>query len=306
MIHPKWNNPEFIVESDTPWRAQYRALQSWYRETVLGVPAGLDAQGVQRGNLLPRELSAIEPWSNFLTPEIAEYVEARVPVVREAGGTLDKDRLTRNLLSSMPLCFNIFGYLRVYPVSAARVFSKVLGLDIAFLENIEVEWTPRGDHPLQDRTAFDAFVEYRTRKGTRGFLGVETKYTEPFSQKEYAPDIYREITESPASGFRKDATSRLKGIGTNQLWRNALLAVSVRSSGSYAFGHVLVMAPDGDPDVSKALDGICAELVEPSSLVLFTTLQTFIAAAETEPLLKQWAQAFRHRYLDLDQMDRQA
>lgn len=281
MIHPKWNHPDFVVHSDTPWRKKYRALQSWYRETVLGVPAGLDSDGVLRGNLLPRELAETKPWLNFLTPEIAEYVEARMPVVRAAGGSLDEDRLTRNLLSSMPLCFNIFGYLRVYPVSAARVFSKVLGLDIAFLESIEVEWTPEGDHPLGDRTAFDAFVKYRTRTGDRGFLGVETKYTEPFSQKEYASDIYRKITESPASGFRKGAVSRLKGVETNQLWRNALLAVSVRSSGSYAIGHFLVMAPEGDAEVRKALDGISAELIKPNTLVLSVSLETFIKEAES-------------------------
>jgi len=302
MMTAKWNDPAFVVPSDTVWRARYRALQSWYRETLIGAPAGEDDKGVLRGNLLPREWVALKPWSNFLTAEIAEYVEARMPVVGAAGGTMDEGRLVRNLLSSMPLCFNVFGYLRVYPMSAARVFSRALGLDIRFVECIQVEWTPKGEHPLRDRTAFDALVEYRTHAGLRGFLGIETKYTEPFSQREDFSDVYRKITESSGSGFREGAAPRLKRIDTNQLWRNALLAVSVRSSGSYSYGHVVVMAPEGDEEVRKALDGLSAELIEPSSLILSVSLETFTGAAESEPSLKQWAQAFRRRYLDLEQI----
>ena len=60
-------------------------------------------------------------------------------------------------------------------------------------------WTPRtwceAPSPPQwdDRTAFDAQVDYRTRSGKRRFLAVETKYTEPFTQTRYDRALYRQI-----------------------------------------------------------------------------------------------------------------
>jgi transposase len=46
----------------------------------------------------------------------------RAEQVLKDGGTLDRDRLLRNLLSSMPLCFNLFGQL-----DAERLAATFLG-----------------------------------------------------------------------------------------------------------------------------------------------------------------------------------
>ena len=294
-----WNAPELQVASDTKWRAQYRALQSWYRETVLQVDPGAKAPNRLVGSMLPAETVEANPGLNFLTTEIAAYVEKRIPDVQAADGTIEVDRLRRNMLSSMPLCFNLFGHLRGAPQATAEALSSLLKLEIAEIERIEVEWAPPAAEHLGDRTAFDAFIEYRTREGARGFLGVETKYTEPFSQTVYESERYRALSEAPASGFKPGAYERLTGPDTNQLWRNALLALSLRAKGGYAHGHVLVVACRDDGGAAKALRGLRAELVDPDALVRSLPLEDLIGAFKKRTETKEWAGAFERRYLDL-------
>jgi len=294
-----WNDPSLLVASDPPRRAIRRRLQGWWREHWLGLPPGRDDDGIVRNNLLPRASLDGCPTANFLGPEIAAYVEKRAPLVLAGGGTLDEDRLWRNLLSSMPMCFNLFGMLRAFPGPASRVLSAVTGLPIHQVEEMDVEWIPEGGHPLGDRTAFDAFVTYRDRQGRRGFLGVETKYTEPFSRKSYDKDRYRAVTSWPEAGFVPGAAERLKAADTNQLWRNSLLAVAVRKEMGFDFGAVWVVALADDPHVAAALSVFEDLHTAPDPLVRSTSLEHLVSAAESEPVFVEWSADFTRRYLDV-------
>ena len=188
-----WNDPSLRSGSDTKSRRHYRLLQSWYRETHLRLPPGADYQGKPRGSMLPTDAPSD---ANFLDSVISAYVEQRIPEVHRAGGTLDPNRLRRNMLSSMPLCFNLFGFLRAHRAAASRVLSTVFTLDIAQITQIEVEWAPQPEQHLGDRTAFDAFIAYQRADGARGFIGVETKYTEPFSSDSKLPASGRVVYRS--------------------------------------------------------------------------------------------------------------
>ncbi len=294
----EWNDPSLAVASDDARRRRFRALQSWYRQHHLQLPPGEDKRGIVRGSMLPHDAPRS---ANFLSPAIHEYVEARVPVVVGEGGTLEQDRLFRNMLSSMPLCFNLFGAFRVFPISAARVLAAATGLDVASLTRVDVEWTPPGDHPLGDRTAFDAYVEYRNSRNDRCFFGVETKYTEPFSQREYRTERYDEVTASPSSGFVTGAADNLVAKHSNQLWRNAMLAVAVRERGGFAEGRVLVMALDGDESARKATDALRANHRAPDALLAAVSLESLVAEAATTETLAEWSEAFETRYLKLPQ-----
>ena len=223
-------------------------------------------------------------------------------MVLTGGGTLDEDRLWRNLLSSMPMCFNLFGMLRAFPEAAGRVISGVTGLPIHEVEAIEVEWIPDGTHPLGDRTAFDAFVVYRDPQGRRGFLGVETKYTESFSRKVYDKERYREVTSWSDSGFLPGAARRLKATDTNQLWRNSLLAVAVRAEMGFDFGAVWVVALEDDPHVHAALPVFRGLHSAPDELVRATSIERLVAAAADEPVFAAWAGDFTRRYIDVSQV----
>ena len=300
-IQPSWNAPELEVANDTQWRREYRRLQSWYRETVLEVaPNPEDGSG--RASMLPKEDVARNPGLNFLGDDIANYaVERAGQVLQVEGGTLDRDRLMRNMLSSMPLCFNLFGHLRRHPVETARSLAAVLDLDIAKIDDgdIVVEWAPDPAAHLGDGTAFDAFIPYWTSEGRRAFLGVETKYTEPFSPRRYESPRYDAKTQDPRSGFKPGAEKLLVEPPTNQLWRNALLAHSLRLTDEFDDGHVVVLSCEGDKTAESAIKGLEEQLHEPSSLLRAVTYEKLISRLSDEAALHSWAAKFQRRYLDL-------
>lgn len=291
-----WDDPSLRVASDSPRTARYRALQSWYREVHLGVPPGLDRRGRTIASMLPTEEVAQNPGLNFLTREAADYADQRAREVLRTGGTLEEDRLRRNMLSSMPLCFNIFGSLRSEQAFAALV-TEVFGIDVATVDTVECEWAPDKTLHLNDRTAFDAFVEYRDSSGRRCFLAIETKYTEPFSRKQYDSELYQRVTETTGY-FRAGARDVLKGPDTNQLWRMAMLAASMLHRRDFDRGSVAVLSLADDRHARAAVDGVRSQVVD-ESFVKFASLEDLAAAAGRHEGLEAWAGEFMTRYLDL-------
>jgi hypothetical protein len=295
---PAWYDPSLQVASDEPRRARYRALQSWYREIILGVEPGTDVSGRPVGSLLPKERAF--KLNFFLDDQIAGYAERRAGQVLKDRGTLDQDRLRRNLLSSMPMCFNLFGKLRAELPAAATVLGAVLGLDIAAIDQVLVEHAPPdAKEVLDDRTAFDAFVTYTTSTRAKGFLGVETKYTEPFSPKSYRPDHYEKLPAYWAAGFRPGAGRRLGRSATNQLWRNTLLAAATRHTDDYDFGHAIVIAGRDDSAAWKAVAAVRDELRYPDRMLRSVSLERLIEQCRLQRSLAEWAAQFHRRYLDL-------
>ena len=64
-----------------------------------------------------------------------------------------------NLLSSQPLCFNIFGELKLNLNLATLLFKKIFPNIVDKITNIEFEYSPgrKKDKYLNDGTAFDVF-----------------------------------------------------------------------------------------------------------------------------------------------------
>src|SRR4051812_4785814 len=113
-----WSDPRLSVASDSRRTARYRLLQSWYREQVLTADYGeYCAAGASRplGSLLAVQDVVARPWLNFLTPAASTYALDRARIVQASGGTIDKAQLARNMLSSLPMSFSIFGELRSAP-----------------------------------------------------------------------------------------------------------------------------------------------------------------------------------------------
>jgi hypothetical protein len=293
---PRWNDDALRIPSDSRRTARYRALQSWYREEVLGVPPGLDRRGRIIASMLPIESVNERPGLNFITSEASAYASERAGEVLRAGGTLDKERLRRNMLSSMPLCFNVFGSLRNHPRLGA-LLSDVFDLEVASIDRVECEWAPERTAHLNDRTAFDAFVTYRDPAGRRCFLAVETKYTEPFSQKEYDSDLYRQVTAG-SGYFREGASDHLMGRATNQMWRMTMLAASMLHRDEFEAGAVGVLSLADDRHARTAVEGVRAQVVD-EALVKCVSLEELVKAASHHDGLRTWSSDFATRYLDL-------
>lgn len=177
-------------DRDSAFAARMRLHQSWYRAYVLGVPYGTGPGPRSKscyGNMLRPEDG--EKGLNFLSPEIFEVVQRRL----SEGSGVEPFRVLHNMLSSQPMCFNLLGLLAEDLELATSLWRRVLPDEVMNVTKVRVEYAPEpaGEY-LGDATAFDAFVEYSTVDGRNGFCGIETKLTEPFSQREYDRPEYWE------------------------------------------------------------------------------------------------------------------
>src|SRR6478736_2606003 len=112
--HP-WDAPGMFPVSDPVRVARYRRHQSWYRSVQLGVPAGAFMSYQALGSWLHEGAVREQRDLNFLHPSAFAHAELRAKEVQLEGGSLQSKRLFHNMLSSMPLCFNLFGAMRSEP-----------------------------------------------------------------------------------------------------------------------------------------------------------------------------------------------
>ena len=297
-----WSDPRLSVASDVRRTARYRLLQSWYREQVLHADYGeYRVNGGSRplGSLLSLSDVVERPELNFLTRNAAAYARERADIVEASGGTIDKARLARNMLSSLPMAFSIFGELRSREDRGLDVVRAFLDPQAVSVDVMECVWRPAVD-VLGDRSGFDAAVITQRGDGSKHLVGIEVKYTEQFNRTIYNSDGYRMVHEH--SGWFHPGTARpLLGPSTNQLWRTSLLAAACAQHGvmGISSASVVVMCLGEDPDAARALAGISAALREPQDHCRIVSLESFAAGLHDDGLGPQdgWAQTFAQRYL---------
>jgi hypothetical protein len=296
-----WSDPRLSVASDSRRTARYRLLQSWYREEVLNAEYGdYRVNGGTRplGSLLAVQDVMTTPGLNFLSRRAARYALDRAALVQASGGSIDKARLARNMLSSLPMTFSIFGELRARADRGLDVVRAFLDPFAVEVDVMECTWRPAVD-VLGDRSAFDAAVITRHEDGSRHLVGVEVKYTEQFNRTIYNSDGYRQVHDY--SGWFHPGTARpLVGPATNQLWRTSLLAAACAHHGvmGVSTASVVVMCLGEDPDATRALAGLSAALREPEQHCRIVSLESLVAGVR-EGLGPQdgWADSFATRYL---------
>jgi hypothetical protein len=92
---------------DTRFRSAARLLQALWREDQdLPIGSYINEDGKRRKLGSRISEAAGRAGGNFLTPEIA-HTARREAAYREIGALIDAERLATNLLSSMPLTFNL-------------------------------------------------------------------------------------------------------------------------------------------------------------------------------------------------------
>lgn len=297
--HVRWDDPSMVVASDSARTARYRRLQSWYREVQLGVDRpGIGANRRPVASMLPTDVVAAQPDLNFVVPAAYEHAERRIREVRAEGGTLEEDRLRRNLLSSMPLCFNIFGALGGHR-AFLDLLRRLIDPAASRIDDVVCESAPRpAGRYLGDRSAFDALVTYDHLTAGRRFLGVETKYTEPFSPTVYPSPTYGQVAEA-CGWFTDGATAPLLAAPTNQLFRTLLLAAAFERTDAYERGEILLLTLADDVRAQQAVAVVRTHLLDQGRLH-HVTYEQLVDVARTvgDPYLAGWADRFALRYLD--------
>ena len=119
---------------------------------------------------------ARETLSNYLTENVRDVVRSEVLDLGKSKGKLySKPRIFDDLLSSQPLCFNLFGELKKDLSLATRVMAILAPGMVSQVTDIDFEWSPgQGDPKLNgDRSAFDVYISFVTQAGAKGSLGLK-------------------------------------------------------------------------------------------------------------------------------------
>jgi hypothetical protein len=241
--------------------------------------------------MLP-DRGTLEP--NLMSPDSREAAENALARLSETGGPglIAQDRLARNLLSSQPLCFNLFGHLRSDP-NALLPWVRTVQPTASRVRRVELEIAPVTT-PLS-RSAFDAYVEYDVEGRQRGFLGIECKYAENLSasQRDDAPQKFRSATTS--RHWKPGAADALDRPGFRQFWYNALVMFLTLDDGAFYEGTSVVVALDADEKAKEATEVVGRQMVD-SSRMWFSSLGEVVEAVHGQ---EEWKQQFKDRYLNL-------
>jgi hypothetical protein len=281
-----------------------RKHQSWYRAYELHLSYGTGPgpnDNSSYGNMLTRVDG--EAGRNFLTQEIYEVVLDRIA---QGSGAVEKYRLLHNMLSSQPMCFNLFGPLVRDHDLAKNLLATLVPEKIWEVTRVEIEWAPQpATVYLNDHTAFDAFIEYRTEDEQLAGLGIETKLSEPFSQKVYDRPEYRRWMELPDSPWRPDSWNKVQSVEYNQLWREHLLATALRFHPESTYDRTRLMLVYHPEDINCVRNfSYYTNLLRIDddsifSLSLDQIVARWLSVVKKDDLII-WLKSFKKRYIDLD------
>jgi len=260
---------------DTRFRAAARLLQALWRERRK-LPEGhyTNASGARRrlGSRLAAD--AASGGANFLTPGI--FGQARIDLAyREPGALIDIGRMHANLLSSMPLAFNLLAPLKADKKLARRVFNQLAPGIAKEISHIQFEHSPgRGDPVFTaDGTAFDAFATARAPDGAKTFLAVEVKFSESMTEPEARlRPRYDELARS-SDLYAEPDDQALRKNPLQGLWRGHMLAQSAVDAGLYDRGTFMLIAPRQNRDVQRAARAYAKRLTNAEGKVAFLNVE---------------------------------
>lgn len=299
------------VPGETGFKARMRLHQSWYRAHILRLCHGTGPTATDvnpSGSMLKSDDG--NKGMNFVGADIFKVARERMA----AGSGVEPFRNKCNMLSSQPMCFNLFGKLRAMlvldkePVLVRRLLEALLGIEVSEVSRVEIEWAPEPKAEyLGDSTSFDVAVDFKDSQGHLCLFGVETKLTEPFSRECYDGKKYRKwVEEYPDSPWRRDSWSRLADSAHNQIWRGHALAFALGRHKDSKYSKTIFGV------VRHPEDGACDTAVQGYVLLLKPGCQSFLditldaIVRKWTPLVKgtkhaAWLKQFVIRYVELRQ-----
>ena len=291
-----------FVPSDNQFQRRARVLQALWREEQ-GLPIG-EHRGRRLGSRIAMPEAEVK-LSNYLTDTIREAVRREVLHPGRDGDKLyGRPRIFNDLLSSQPLCFNLFAELQADDGLASKVFAAMTKGRVDKVKCIEFEHSSgRGDPRFtSDRSAFDVYVEHET-KGKLGFIGIEVKYHEGLGDQ---PAPHRDRYDEIAAGmkaFRDDSAGKLKHKPLQQIWRDHLLAGSLLLDKDSGFddGMFVFLYPRDNYRCANAVADYRACLADEKTFAAWTLedMTTAIKSAGAGA----WIDAFVDRYLAFDKLE---
>jgi hypothetical protein len=297
------------VSGDRPWQRRLRLLQSLWREEQ-GLPPGTHPRGTNDGRLLGSRLAlpdAERDLSNYLTDTIKQVVreELDAPSARQNGKLFSKPRIYDDLLSSQPLCLNLFGELKADLDGATALGRHLWPERVDRVTRIEFEHSPgRGDVTyLGNRTAFDVYLEHTTPGGGEGFIGIEVKYHESLEvgaaeNRERSNQVARQ-----AGLFADESIPELSTPPLQQIWLDHLLALSMLQADAARWagnGLFVFLHPVANVASYRVANRYERHLRDRSTFQRLSLEE--VAAALVLVDGRPWVDAFRRRYLTYERV----
>lgn len=290
-----------ICRNDDDFKARARAHQFAFRERVL-------------------HDFYEEKWPQvLLSPDSARrgliFCEAYRDRILRKVGQFGTSAVFSNLLRSEHIPYNLFVPMEEDLENAGRLFNKITGAGISAVTRIDIEFAGYADRSLylNDRTSFDAYIEYTDGAGRKGAVGIEVKYTEnsySLGAKE-ARDIsdaagpYARMTRQ--SGYflpDLDVTTFLRAHRLRQMWRNHLLGYAMVRRGDIRQFHYLHLYPRGNVHFHRHALPEYRLLLSPAGQRSFVglTYEDFFEMLRryfTSDRQRAWVDYLYARYLDL-------
>ena len=281
-----------------------RVLQSlWRSERGYDIGTHFGPKGTR-----PLGSRLVMPWAeetlaNYLTDTVRQVIRNEVLNKEKSQGKLfARPRIFSDLLSSQPLCFNLFGELQQNLALATDVIGDLTSGRVRQVTGIEFEHSPGRSDPRYtgDNSAFDVYVTFQTAQRGLGFIGIEVKYHENLRNKPARHrSRYEEIAEMMGC-FRQGKLNELKGQPLQQIWRDHLLAGSLRREDGFDDGFSVFLYPQGNQHCANAVRAY-RECLSACDTFVEWTLED-VAATIRRHTQDEWIDRFIDRYLDFDKL----
>ena len=250
----------------------------------------------------------VMPWAqeklaNYLSDTIKDVVCKEVMDREKSQGKLyGKPRIFNDLLSSQPLCFNLFAELQRDLPLATDVMKNLTNGLVGSVTAIDFEWSPgRGDPSMTgDRSAFDVYVSFSSADDKKGFIGIEVKYHENLiGAASPHKDRYDQIADQMGC-FKESNREDLKDQPLQQIWRDHLLAGIHRIADGFEEGFFVFLHPEKNPHCSSAVADYKRCLTNADTFASWTIES--VAGAIKRCTDDPWIDLFINRYLAFEKV----
>lgn len=244
---------------------------------------------------------------NFFYKETFQYAKHRVKnkIPEE---TINSNRLFNNLLSSMPMAFNLFHPLKLIKEKYADSLNKMVKnvfpeLPVDKIDDILIEFIPVPVRSyIMDGSAMDAAILFKDILGKEYIISIETKYTDRLGQNK-AKDKTLKFDIAKSLGMFTPGGIDLISKGCTQIYRNFLLTEKYRLVHRLAGSYSIILAPKDHPTTDKEIDSLVGNLIPEFKYKLRKyALEDFVESLKPHcpEEFQEWLNWFYNRYLNFD------
>jgi len=294
--------------SDNSFTAKARFLQSVWRvvnRLQIGVGPTKNSKTTYGNMIIDGELSG----KNFFYPETFEYALWRVDK-KLKNETIESYRLFNNLMSSMPMAFNLFHPLMMLQSRHPAVLDQMIkdvfpDLPIYKIKEIGLEFIPTPiEQYTNDKSAMDAFISFWDKDGGEHIIAIETKYTDSLGTNK-ASDDKDKISFAIESGlFTEEGINQIK-TNCTQIYRNFLLTEKFRVVKGLKDSYSIILAPKDHPSTNGEIESLKQYLKNDYSYKLTDyKLEDFVNALKLNcpDDYIEWLNWFYDRYLNFEKL----